>query len=94
MVTAVVVLVEVPEIVDRIVSGLRGVNRELPILAATQNLSLFERLNEYALTAVFIKNDETPRLLAKALLEKLSFSREAIDQVLSFQAEAEAARAA
>jgi len=93
-VRAVVILMEAPEIIDRLVTGLHRVNSELPILAATQNLSLFERLNDYALTAVFIKNDETPKLLAKALLERLSFAQETIDQVLSLPAEAEAARAA
>jgi hypothetical protein len=76
------------------VTGLHGVKSDLPILAATQDLSLFERLNEYALTAVFIKNDQTPNLLARALLEQLSFSRESIDQVLSRPVEPEAARAA
>jgi len=94
MVRAVVILMEAPEIIDRLVTGLHRVNSALPIFAATQNLSLFERLNEYAITAVFIKNDETPKLLAKALLEQLSFSRETIDQVLNLPAEAEAARAA
>jgi len=94
MVRAVVILMEAPEIIDRLVTGLHKVNSELPILAATQDLSLFERLNEYAIAAVFIKNDETPKLLAKALLEQLSFSRVTIDQVLSDPAEAEAARAA
>ena len=94
MVRAVVILMEAPEIVDRLVKGLHGVNRELPILAATQNLSLFERLNEYALTAVFIKNDETPNVLARALLEQLSFSRETIDLALNVSAETETARAA
>lgn len=94
MVRAVVILMEAPEIIDRLVTGLHKVNNKLPVFAATHNLSLFERLNEYALTAVFIKNDETPKLLAKALLEQLSFSQETIDQLLSVSAEAEAARAA
>ena len=94
MVKAVVILVETPDIIDRLVNGLRGVDNSLPILAATRNLSLFERLNQYALTAVFIKNEETPRLLAKALLERLHLSREAIDQALALPVEAQAARAA
>jgi hypothetical protein len=55
---------------------------------------LFEQLNEYSLTAVYIKNDETPRLLARVLLERLNFPREFIDQVLSGPVEVEAARAA
>jgi hypothetical protein len=94
MVRAVVILVETPDIIDRLVNGLRGVSNTLPILAATRNLSLFERLNDSALTAVFIKNEETPRLLAKALLERLELSREAIDQALGLSVEAQAARAA
>jgi hypothetical protein len=43
---------------------------------------------------VFIKNDEAPTLLARVLLERLSFSREAIDQLLRQPVEPEAARAA
>ncbi len=93
-VRAVVILMEAPEIIDRLVTGLHRVNRELPILAATRSLTLLERLNDYSLSAVFIKNDETPKLLARTLLEHLGFSREAIEQVLSDPAEVEAARAA
>ena len=94
MVKAVVLLVESPDLIDRIVKGLRGVSDTLPILAAARDLALFEHLNEYDLTAVFIKNEETPRLLAKALLERLHLSREAIDQALALPVEAQAARAA
>lgn len=94
MAKAVVILVEAPELIDRLVNGLRAVNETLPILAATRSLTLFERLNDYALTAVFIKNEETARLLAKVLLERLSIPRERIDQVLSRPVDAPAARAA
>jgi hypothetical protein len=94
MVKAVVMLVEAPDIADLLVNGLRRVNDRLPILAATGSLSLFERLNEYSLTAVFIKNDETPRLLAKALLERLALSPEVIEEALAIPTGARAARAA
>jgi len=94
MVKAVIILVEALDIADLLVNGLRRINDRLPILAATASLSLFERLNEYSLSAVFIKNAETPRLLAKALLERLDLSPEVIDEALAIPTGARAARAA
>lgn len=94
LVKAVVILVESPEIIDLLVKGLQGVGRQMPILAATRSLSLFERLSEYPLSGVFIKNDDTPRLLARSLLEQLGYSPEQISKALGIPAEAHATRAA
>ena len=59
-----------------------------------RDLSLFERLSEYELAGVFIKNDQTPGLIARVLLEQLNLSREIIEQTLGPPVEEQAARAA
>jgi monovalent cation:H+ antiporter-2, CPA2 family len=94
LVRGLVMLVEDERISDRILDGLHSMNASFPIVAATRDLALFERLNHRSLTAVFIKNEQAPRSLAGALLGALDIAKEQIDQALSSSSDAQPARAA
>lgn len=91
---AIVILVEDSEVIDRLMNGLQALHPDFPILAATRNLTIFEKLSNHELTAVFIKNEETARLLATTLLETLAVDRQAIDQALGQPAAGQSFRAA
>jgi Kef-type K+ transport system membrane component KefB len=94
MVRGVVILVEDQGIVDQLLTGFRSMQAQFPILAATRDLAFFERLNGESLTAVFIKNHESPRQLAMSLLRALEIPSEVIDRALVVTAEQQPARAA
>jgi hypothetical protein len=94
MVRGVVILVEDQGIVDQLLTGFRSMQAPFPILAATRDLAFFERLNGESLTAVFIKNHESPRQLAMSLLRALEIPSEVIDRALVVTAEQQPARAA
>lgn len=94
LVRGLVVLIEDPAVSDRLMGGLRTMNTHFPIVAATRDLALFERLHAYELTALFIKNAESPRLLATALLEALAFAPTTIAAAVADPTTDQAARAA
>ncbi len=94
MVRGMVILVEDPALSGRLMKGLRAMNASFPIVAATRDLALYERLQEYELTAVFIKNLDAPRLLGTALLEALDVAQPTIDSAAANTAAEQAARAA
>lgn len=94
LVRGLVILVDDRAISDLLMEGLRAMNATFPIVAATRDLALFERLQDYQLTAVFMKNPEAPRLLATALMEALGVAQPEIDSAATNTAAEQAARAA
>lgn len=94
LVRGLAILVDDSTVIGRLMEGLRGLHTKFPIVAATRDLELFERLQSYDLTAVYIKNTDAPRLLATALLKALDVAQPAIEAAAANPADEQVARAA
>lgn len=68
---AVVSLIDDEELSDGLVLRLRELAPNVPLMAATRDLKLFQRLTEMGVAPTFIKNAQTAKLLFMELVSKL-----------------------